>query len=272
MIRLFKKFTLAATLIVACSLFLMSACSGDDDDEEDDGDDDDDDDDDDFGYGTTELQWMPIAGGAFEMGCSAGDTICAEDESPVHTVTISPMEMTASEITQSQFFEVMGENPSQYGECSDCPVENVVWLYAKLFCQAMDGRLPTEAEWEYAARANSTTKYYCGDDNDCLNDIAWYKDNSQNTPQPVGQKEPNDFGLYDMLGNIREWVNDSYDAQYYAQSPGQDPSGPSEGTGHILRGGAVSGIASFMRASDRFWIQDNVAIDLVGFRCVRAAQ
>ncbi len=233
MIRFFAKAAYLGSMALLCLLVLIPACSGGD--EEEDDEDDDGDDDDDTGTGTTEMYWMPVAGGTFEMGCSAGDTECEGDENPIHTVTIPSFEMSAIEITQEMFMDVMDDNPSKYDDCPDCPVENVPWLYAGMFCQAVDARLPTEAEWEYAARAGTTTKYSCGDDDACLDNAAWYSANSDGIPRKVGHKDPNAFGLYDMMGNVREWVNDSYDADYYTISPQQDPPGPSEGLGHILR-------------------------------------
>ena len=117
------------------------------------------------------LKWISIPGGTFQMGCSPNDDNCSSDESPVHQVTISAFEMLETEVTEGQYEAERGENPSyNYGAGGgiDNPVESVDWSEAKAFCEAIGGRLPTEAEWEYAARGGTTTRYYCGDDSSCL--------------------------------------------------------------------------------------------------------
>jgi formylglycine-generating enzyme required for sulfatase activity len=176
-----------------------------------------------------ENKWVPIPGGTFQMGCSTGDYECDEDEFPRHSVTLSGFEMLETEVTQAQFEAVMKWDPScNYGGGggADSPVECVDWFRAKDYCEAIGGRLPTEAEWEYAARGGTTTKYYCGDAPECLNDIAWYDENSSVIKQPVRKKWPNAYGLYDMLGNVMEWTNDWYYSDYYYFSPSSNPQGP----------------------------------------------
>lgn len=192
-----------------------------------------------------ENSMVALPGGTFEMGCSEGDDECLEDEYPRHTVTLSPFQIAAYEITQGQWESMMGSNPSAFSECgADCPVESVYWYEVEEFIDAVNRlsgnqyRLCTEAEWEYAARAGTTTKYNCGDSADCLNEHEWYFNNSLDTPQPVGSLESNPWGLYDMLGNISEWCLDWYSPDYYAVSPDRDPQGPDSGISRAVRGGS----------------------------------
>lgn len=159
------------------------------------------------------LIWVPVPAGSFEMGCPPGNDDCHSSDSPSHTVHVSAFEMTQTEVTREQFNSVVGSKNRENNECPTCPIENIDWYDAKAFCEAAGGRLPSEAEWEYAARAGTTTKYYCGDHECCLLDIAWFASNSEEL-QPVAQKKANTFGLYDMLGNVREWVEECYHKNY----------------------------------------------------------
>jgi len=185
--------------------------------------------------------------------------------------------MTAYEITQGQWQAVMGANPSHYNECgSDCPVEQVSWKDIELFIRrlkeltGLSYRLPTEAEWEYAARAGTNTLYPCGDNETCLKSIAWYADTAGGITHPVGQKQANAWGLYDMSGNVREWVQDWFSYYYYAESPATDPQGPdysSDYNQRVMRGGGIFSTAIECQSADRDY---NYATfrgsDDVGFR------
>jgi sulfatase modifying factor 1 len=151
-----------------------------------------------------------------------------------------------------------------YAKTDDAPIVGVSWEEASAYCQWDRGQLPTEAQWEYAARAGSSTARY-GD----LDAIAWYSKNSGRGAHPVGLKQPNSFGLYDMLGNVWEWCSDWYDEKYYEKSAPQDPTGPTSGNGHSLRGGAWSGDAMYARASSRSGFFLKTGPYGVGFRCVR---
>ena len=220
-----------------------------------------------------DLTMISIPSGSFEMGCPDGDSDCWSAESPQHTVSISSFKMSAYEVTQGQWEAVMGSNPSIFDSCgSDCPVEQVSWNDIQDFIDELNAqtgknyRLPTEAEWEYAARAGTTTKWYCGDSESCLDDIAWYYDNSGNKTHPVGQKTPNAWGLYDMSGNVLEWVQDWYDRYYYDTSPSTNPEGPSSGSLRMLRGGSWYDSASFCRSSIRLSSFPSSGIIYVGFR------
>jgi len=177
------------------------------------------------------IEFVKIQPGEFMMGCSANDNACNDDEKPTHRVRITkPFEIGKYEVTQAQWRAVMGANPSVM-QGDGRPVESVSKGEAQDFLNKLnalnDGyryRLPTEAEWEYAARAG-TTGAYAGK----LDDVAWYAANSEDETHPVGKKKPNAWGLYDMEGNVREWVQDFYAANYYTSSPAEDPTGPAAG-------------------------------------------
>jgi formylglycine-generating enzyme required for sulfatase activity len=177
------------------------------------------------------MEFVKIQPGEFMMGCSTSDDACTDDEKPAHRVRITkPFEIGKHEVTQAQWKAVMGSNPSvMQGEAR--PVESISKGEAQEFLSKLnalnDGyryRLPTEAEWEYAARAGTTGAYAGKPD-----DIAWYAENSEDETHPVGRKKPNAWGLYDMEGNVREWVQDFYSANYYSASPAEDPTGPPAG-------------------------------------------
>jgi formylglycine-generating enzyme required for sulfatase activity len=177
------------------------------------------------------IEFVKIAPGEFMMGCSVGDTACDADEKPAHRVQITKaFEIGKFEVTQAQWVAVMGSNPST-NKGDDRPVETVSKQDAQDFLAKLtarnDGykyRLPTEAEWEYAARAGAPLPA-------SLDDVAWYAGNSGDETHPVGQKKPNAWGLYDTLGNVREWVADQWAMNYYASSPVVDPTGPAAGQG-----------------------------------------
>jgi formylglycine-generating enzyme required for sulfatase activity len=194
------------------------------------------------------MEFVKIAPGEFTMGCSMGDDGCDADENPAHRVQITKsFEIGKYEVTQSQWQSVMGSNPSTV-KGDNRPVETVSKNDAHDFLVRLnaknDGykyRLPTEAEWEYAARAGTTGL------SAPLDEVAWYAGNSGDETHPVGQKKPNAWGLYDMLGNVRECVEDLYARDYYSNSPTADPTGPQAGQGGFgarrggFRGGGGAG-------------------------------
>jgi len=193
-----------------------------------------------LGGGIT-LELVLIPAGSFMMGSAAGYT----DELPVHSVTITnEFYMGRYAVTQEQWQQVMGDNPAYFTGAGDRPVEWVWWDDSVSFCQSVTVstsrhvRLPTEAEWEYACRATTTTDFYFGDDNADLDNYAWFIANSGNETHPVGDKSPNIWGLYDMHGNVWEWCSDWYSSTYYGVSPLADPTGPDSGTSHVIRSGA----------------------------------
>jgi formylglycine-generating enzyme required for sulfatase activity len=177
------------------------------------------------------MEFVEIPPGEFTMGCSMGDNECNADEKPTHQVQITkPFEIGKYEVTQAQWESVMGSNPSTI-KGSDRPVETISKDETHDFINRLnernDGyryRLPTEAEWEYAGRAGTSAAY-----SGPLKDIAWYSENSEDETHPVGKKKPNAWGLYDMQGNVREWVEDLYARDYYSNSPAADPTGPQPG-------------------------------------------
>ncbi len=177
--------------------------------------------------------------------------------------------MTTTEVTQAQYFEVTGLSPSSNAGCDRCPVEQVTWEQASTFCTMVGGRLPMEAEWEYGARGGSDTIYPCGESPSCLEYEAWYGENSGNQSHLVGEKEANGYGLYDMLGNVFEWVYDWYEIDYYEDSPQDNPSGPTEGDARVLRGGAYTADAWGLRVSYRNSASPGGSFRLYGFRCVK---
>ncbi len=172
-----------------------------------------------------ESDMVRVAGGAFTMGCQSGrDTECENTELPSHKVRIRNFSIGRFEVTQAQWQAVMGINPSYYGNCKNCPVENISWLAIKRFLvmlNTMTGkhyRLPTEAEWEYAARGGKRSLGYPYSGSQLIDEVAWYGGNSGGTTHAIGGKKPNELGLYDMTGNVQEWCEDDWHP-YYQGAP-----------------------------------------------------
>ncbi len=243
------------------------------------------------------IDMVLIPAGSFEMGSKRGQP----DEQPVHTVSVDAFLMDRHEMTQA-VWELIGKgealpNPSHFkGE--GLPVEQVTWPKAALFCNARsrfeglkpcyneetaecdfdaDGyRLPTEAEWEYACRAGTTTDYSFGNDPRKVGEVAWFADNSGKKTHRVAQKKANPWGLFDMHGNVAEWCNDVFDKAYYKNSPDKSPRGPSDGKDNVLRGGSWKSPAEAARSAFRLgetpgFSDACLARDAIGFRCVRKA-
>jgi formylglycine-generating enzyme required for sulfatase activity len=220
------------------------------------------------------LRYVWIPPGTFMMGCSPRDDQCSGDERPSHHVTITrgfrvgqtPVTVGAykrfAEAT-GRHMPVAAPNINEGWMNDDMPIVIVSWSDARDYCMWAGGRLPTEAEWEYAARAGSTEARYGN-----LDDIAWYPGNSRYRVQDVGRKLSNGFGLYDMLGNVWEWVNDWYAYSYYQGSPFKDPPGPAGGQLHVLRGGSSGGTAGNVRVSCRTGGDPTNRGNDYGFRCV----
>jgi len=238
------------------------------------------------------IEMVKIPGGWFDMGSNSG----SPDESPVHRVWVSSFWMDRFEVIQEQFKKYQLPDPSHFKNPKN-PLEQINWTDAALYCndrsraedlepcydeetwecnfQANGYRLPTEAEWEYACRAGTATKFSFDNDVRKLKTFAWFAENSSGKTHPVGQKKPNPWGLYNMHGNVSEWCNDFYSENYYKHSPEKDPKGPAKGEEKVLRGGAWSSSAGSCRSSYRTSdpsIDDTcLASDAIGFRCVRNA-
>lgn len=223
------------------------------------------------------MEFIQIPAGEFLMGCSEENTNCSDSTKPVHKVKITkPFYMGKYEVTQKQWLKVMGKNPSKFKGCEDCPVEQVSWEDVKKFIKKLNVisasanekkkyRLPTEAEWEYAARAESTTIYYWGNEMD--RGYAWSFENSEST-HPVGQMKPNSFGLYDMMGNVWEWCEDWYEQNYYKNSPTSNPLGPTSGKYRVIRGGAWAYGYKVLHSSYHFIAYPSERDYSIGFRLI----
>lgn len=198
-----------------------------------------------------------------------GSKIDRGDETPVHEVKISsPFFIGRYEVTQAEWLKMMEANPSEFRDCLRCPVDSVSWDLAMEFVSKLNKlddkfrySLPTEAEWEYAARAG-TTGPYAGD----IKDMGWYDENSDSRTHPVGQKLPNAFGLFDMHGNVLEWCEDWYGS--YEASSQTDPRGPSAGTRRVMRGGSWKFPADVSRSAVRNQCKPSDCDYQVGLRVV----
>jgi formylglycine-generating enzyme required for sulfatase activity len=209
--------------------------------------------------------WIPA--GKFEIGCSTRENVCG-GQMVYHSVTVSITHgfwLGQTEVTHAAYEKAVGRQ-LQPVKGPQYPVEGVNWYEAREYCEATGGRLPTEAEWEYAARANGREERYGP-----LDAIAWYSGNSENQAHPARQKQPNPWGLFDMLGNVKEWVADWYEESYERTLPSlaKDPKGPPTGVHRILRGGYWGDDPGHVRTSSRdFSIPSNRSVGY-GFRCAR---
>ncbi|MBF0621842.1 MAG: SUMF1/EgtB/PvdO family nonheme iron enzyme [Magnetococcales bacterium] len=217
----------------------------------------------------TGLSFVRIPGGCFEMGSDEG----AVSERPVHKVCVDGFWLSRHEVTQSQWQRVMGDNPSGFAKGGRFPVEQVSWHQVQAFTNALTARgsggfrLPTEAEWEFACREGGKKGLtHCGSRR--LSEQVWYEDNSNNGPHPVGTRTPNALGLFDMSGNVWEWVSDRYDGRYYNDAPEKNPPGPEQGMDRLFRGGAWLSEAAFVRPTLRYHMAASRGYNLLGFRLV----
>ena len=216
-------------------------------------------------------EMVVIPAGSFVMGSEN-----RADEKPPHSVNIRSFLIGKTEVTQKLWSHVMGSNPSKFKECGpECPVENVSWDNVHNFIRKLNQqtgkvyRLPSEAEWEYAARAGTTTDWSFGNEESRLGDYAWYYENSGGNPHAVGQKLPNAFGLYDMHGNVWEWTQDCWHASYAdAPTDGSSWSCNHKAYDYVRRGGSWEYGPAFLRSASRP-IPNRLLDDLNGFRLVR---
>ena len=221
------------------------------------------------------LEMVSLPAGKFLMGSPDIDIDASDDEKPPHQVKVNSFAIGKYPITQAQYQAVMGNNPSSFKNNPQNPVEKVSWNDAQAFCQKLSQitgktyRLPTEAEWEYACRAGTTTRYYFGDDDNQLGNYAWYDGNPNDTTHPVGQKKPNGWGLYDMSGNVWEWCEDDWHDSY--------KNAPDDGTAWIdndnrsqsekcLRGGSWLDFPYNCRSAIRSRINPGIHYSVSGFR------
>ena len=231
--------------------------------------------------GGASMEFVRIEPGTFQMGAPASESGRWDDEGPVHEVEISRgFWLGKYEVTQGEWEAVMGSNPSQHTGDSRRPVEHVSWYDVHEFIGRLNDaagdslyRLPSEAEWEYACRAGSTTRFSFGDDESQLTDYAWYYGNARNVGEDythaVGTKLPNAWGLYDMHGNVWEWVQDWFEWGYYNSSPRVDPLGPTSGAHRVGRGGSFAYTARHLRVANRIDASPNYRDDVAGFRLLR---
>jgi formylglycine-generating enzyme required for sulfatase activity len=229
----------------------------------------------DLGGAAMELVLIPA--GKFMMGSGKQEKGRFDNETPHRVTLLNPFYMGKYSVTQAQYQAVMGNNPSRRAKGALNPVEMISWDDAQAFCRKLNQkikktglaiRLPTEAEWEYACRAGTITKYYSGDSDEDLKRVAWYEANSNYETHPVGQKEPNAFGLHDMHGNVYQWCQD-----WFADYPGSealDPQGPGEGAGHVLRGGSCGLTPESCRSAARVVRTPAGGCGDAGFRIVFA--
>jgi len=212
------------------------------------------------------IKMVAVQGGSFKMGSNDSD-----DEKPIHTVTVNDFYIGKYEVTQAQWKAIMGNNPS-YFKGNNLPVENVSWNDIQEFIQKLNAktgknyRLPTEAEWEYAARGGAKSRGYKYSGSNSLGGVAWYNSNSNSKTHSVGQKQANELGIYDMSGNVWEWCSDWYDSKYYKKSPAFNPQGPSSGSIRVFRGGSWDYFESFSRVAYRSDFYPGFRYFIIGFR------
>ena len=225
------------------------------------------------------MELMLIPPGEFLMGSPAFEDGRGDDETQ-HKVTLTkPFFMGITEVTQAQFFRVLRKNPSKF-KAAKHPVEQVTWDEAVEFCARLSDlpaekrtgrvyRLPTEAEWEYACRAGTTTAYSFGNDQGQLSNYGWWKVNSGGATHPVGLKKPNPWGLYDIHGNVWEWCQDWYGGYFAGKLT--DPTGPVSGSIRVCRGGSWYGNSGFCRSASRHGYSPGRRDYDLGFRVVRSS-
>lgn len=220
--------------------------------------------------------WKRIPAGTFTMGCVKGDDRCGDEDA--HQVTLTrPFDMAEAETTNGAYRKCVAAGvcgaPTEWTGKDNVPVGNITWEDAAAFCGWVGGRLPTEAEWEYAARGGKSGMIY-PNGSTITHDEANYegtggRDKWKYEAAPVKSFPPNEYGLYDMAGNVWEWVHDWHGGMYPA--PATDPKGPTDGVGHVNRGGSWYSFASFLRTSHRVLIQTSQETHRFdyGFRCAR---
>lgn len=220
----------------------------------------------------TSFDMIYVEGGEFEMGALVGREELRTEEQPGFMVTLPDFYMAETEVTQGLWYEVMGTNPSFFQGNDSLPVDNISWADGQKFVKKLrektgaSFRLPTEAEWEYAARGGRYTHYYEYSGSDIVDSVAWYDKNSEGMTHPVKQLAPNELGLYDMSGNVWEWINDKY--SNYTTSPKVNPQGGTSGNTRLDRGGSWFNQKSKVSVLHRGRYSPNFKNKLTGLRIV----
>jgi len=254
------------------------------------------------------LEMVAVEGGQFEMGCTSEQFDCGVDEQPAHEVRVDDFYISRYEVTNAQFCSFLnsvdvGANASKNGKQfialdqklsqiqyvngefvpeagrGNYPVVEVSWFGAAAFCKWAGGRLPTEAEWEYAARGGSKSEGFLYSGGNQLDEVAWHYGNSKRDnssgfyenhgTMPVGLKQPNELGIYDMTGNVYEWCSDRYNRDYYGYSPVENPKGPESGYSRVLRGGSWGDEPKACRVAYRVSVGEYTNYFMYGFRFVK---
>lgn len=227
-----------------------------------------------------EAKMIKIEGGRFQMGClNEKDSDCYYWEKPARMVTVSSFYMGKFVVTQKEWEALVGTKPWFSKDCPDCPVENVSWFDAQVFINMLNQltgryyRLPTEAEWEFAARGGNKSLGYKYAGSSVGSVVAWYDTNSGKTTHTVGEKLPNELGLYDMSGNVWQWCADWFDDKYYSKNINDNPTGPANNQEHdfyrACRGGSWWSEVNNSRVSNRDRYPPDGKDDDVGFRLAR---
>ena len=216
------------------------------------------------------IELVKVEGGTFMMGATSEMKNPNSNEKPVHQVTLTnDYYMGKYEVTQALWQAVMGSNPSEY-KGDNLPVETVSWNDCQKFISKLNSltgrmfRLPTEAEWEYAARGGKESRGYQYSGSSNISDVAWYDENSGSKTHPVGTKQANELGIYDMTGNVWEWCSDWYSS--YSSSSQTNPTGSDSGSARVSRGGGWNCNASYCRLSVRFYYTPDFRLDILGLR------
>ncbi|MEX0315238.1 MAG: formylglycine-generating enzyme family protein [Allomuricauda sp.] len=243
-----------------------------------------------------ETEMVKVKSGTFLMGCPSDKENCHEGERPAHRVNVDNFYIGKYEVTQKLWRDVMGNDPQdlEYKNCDSCPVENVSWEEIQEFIDKLNRktnksfRLPTEAEWEYAARGGKKSRNYRFAGGNQLDEVAWFWKNSGDKPlngswdwdtivgnkgrtHAVGLKKPNELGLHDMAGNVGEWCQDWYDEAYYKKSPKVNPSGPKEGKYRVNRGGGWLSDGRYCRIIGRHYSEPGDKSPFMGFRLAHSS-
>lgn len=258
-----------------------------------------------FSFAQTNIPPLPemvkVEGGTFAMGCGRNDSPCDKDEKPVRQVTLSTFMMSKYEVSTYEWKQYAKENGIQLAATDwkandNLPITNITWLQAIKYCNwlstkqgltpaytqrggqyacdfnANGFRLPTEAEWEFAARGGNKSKGYKYAGADDMQNISWNKANSKGQPHPYGTKLPNELGIFDLTGNVWEWCWDWYNPDYYKFNETKDPKGPINGEKKISRGGSWDSTPSYARTSNRMNTYPDTTYPFYGLRLVRSVR